>query len=363
MIPLITGLLVACMPTVEPDSNPNPQHTGDTATEISGESLGVISTIANDYSVGAIATVDLSSLAIQDTLAPTSGDTVVRALDTEIAVLNRLNTDTLRIYTPGQWDAPDLEVALPDLANPQDAKNCGGNTWVSLHNDTQLVAFDPHGRQVATADLSPWAGTDGAAEPASMTVVDGALLVAVQEIAQDDAWSADGGVIVRVDCTTSEVEVLVTASPSPVLVGGTSPNTLGIKTGLYGSLDGSVLLYDMTTGQQEILITEAELSADITAASIRGSEMVFLTADTDWNYSIHCMDISSGSLVTAATLSTFLADVAIDEYGRAWISAREGWSSESPSEPGLWLMEASTCELLNETPLHTTLPPYNVAFL
>jgi len=186
--------------------------------------------------------------------------------------------------------------------------------------------------------------------------------VAIQEIAQDDSWRGDGGVVARVDCSTGEVEALVQASPSPELIGGPNPTTIGIKTGLYGSLDGSVLLYDVTTGQKETLITEEELGLDITAASIRGQDMVFLTADTDWNYTIHCMDISKDSPVTATTLPSFLSDVAIDGYGRAWVSAREGWSSESPSESGLWLIDASTCDLLTEAPLHTTLPPYNVAF-
>ncbi len=363
MMTAFTWLLVSCMPTVKPDSNPNLQHTGDTTSGTLSESLAIISTSANDYSVGAIATINLSSLSINDTLAPTSGDTVVRSLDTDVAVLSRLNTDTLRIYTPGHWEAPDLEIALPDLANPQDAKTCGGNTWVSLHNEKQLSAFDNHGRLVASADLTPWVGTDGAAEASSLAVVEGELIVAIQEIAQDDGWRGDGGVIGRVDCATGEVEALVDASPSPSLIGGPNPTTIGIKTGIYGSLDGTVFLYDTTTGQREVLITEEELGVDITAASIRGSDMVFLSADADWNYSIHCMDISTGSHVTNMTLPSFLADVAIDDYGRAWVSAREGWSPDGASQPGLLLIDTSTCASLTDAPIHTTLPPYNVAFL
>lgn len=371
---MIRGLLVlvaGCMPSVIPDKAGSPGLAADTAdaedtgASESRQTLALVSTLASDYSVGALATLDLSTLALSDTLAPIAGDAVVRALETQAAVLNRLNTDTLRLYTPGSWSAPSLELALPDLSNPQDAAECGGKLWVSLHSADHIPAYDAAGRRVASADLSAWSGSDGAAEAMRMQVYDGALYVALEQFAQDDGWASEGGAVVRIDCETAEVVEVAAAAPSPSIVSGPVDGVLGLRTGLYGELDGELALLDLDTGERETVLTEAEVGADIVGFAIHGSSLVYLTAGADWSYGVHCLDLENGERTTGPSGASFLSDVAIDDRGRAWVSARAGWSGEGPEQPGLWVLDSERCTsvLAGSGAIRTTLAPYNVSFL
>ena len=71
----------------------------------------------------------------------------------------------MRVYDGDDWSTPMLEFALEDLSNPQDAVLCDGKLWVTQHNAARITAHDPEtGLIVDAIDLSPWAGSDGAAE-------------------------------------------------------------------------------------------------------------------------------------------------------------------------------------------------------
>ena len=118
---MIAMLMWACMPMVTPDKVGSPGLADPTAEDTAVADTGVaepvqthalISTIAEDYSVGAVAMVNLDTLALSDTLTPTSGDAVVRAVNSQAVVLNRLNTDTVQVFDPGDWSAPQLDFAL-----------------------------------------------------------------------------------------------------------------------------------------------------------------------------------------------------------------------------------------------------------
>jgi hypothetical protein len=361
--------MAGCMPSVTPDKLGTPDGV-DTAVELdSGEAppsqtMAVISTLADDYSVGAVATVDLVSLALLDTQAPTSGDAVVRAAGEEIVVLNRLNTDTLLLYTPGQWAAPTLELALPDLSNPQDAKWCGDKLWVTMHSADHLPAYDRSGTRVAQADLSRWAGSDGSAEALGLHVYEGGLYVALEQFAQDDGWESEGGAVVRVDCETSEVSLVADAAPSPAISPGPEAGSLLVRTGIYGQLDGKVELLDLATGQRQTLLRESDVGADITGAEIHGESLVYLSADADWTYRVHCRDLASGEETVGLSTDGFLSDLKIDDRGRAWVAARSGWG-EGAGAPGLYLLDAQTCSSIlgDGQRIRTTLSPYNLSLL
>jgi hypothetical protein len=357
--------LCGCMPSVVPDKNSPLGALDDTASGSGEMSLAVLSTIASDYSVGSLAVVHLDTLGLEDTLAPTSGDAVVRGLEDTVVVLNRLNTDTLRLYTPGAWVAPDLELALPDLSNPQDAVWCGERLWVSLHNADHLPAYDATGRRVAKADLSPWAGSDGSAEASGMVRVGERVVVALQQLAQDGGWTSEGGAIVAVDCETTEVQTLLEAPLSPSLVPGPKDGLLLVRTGLYGELDGAVVALEVETGEVETLLTEAEVGMDITDVASSSEDVVFLTATTEWTFGVHCLSLQTGSWQTGLVTSSYLSEVAMDDRGRAWVSVREGWGPEAALEPGLILFDAATCAPVLEdgASIKPTLAPFNVSFL
>src|SRR6185295_13686203 len=106
MLPL---LAFACGPEDSP-SDPiveqpwNPDH----------ETTAAVATVARDYTVGALATVDLDTMQIREELATISGDTRLVFDDGSLIVLNGYGVDTVRLYEPGVWTAPRLEIGLSD---------------------------------------------------------------------------------------------------------------------------------------------------------------------------------------------------------------------------------------------------------
>ena len=266
---------------------------------------------------------------------------------------------------PDDWSAPQLDFALPDLSNPQDAAWCADKLWVSLHTADYLPAYDAMGRRVMKADLSAWSGTDGAAEAAGMVAHDGALYVALEQFEQDAGWVSDGGVIVRVDCDSGAVSQVLRASPSPAIRPGPHAGTALVRSGLYGELDGMVQLLDLQTLETELWLSEADVGADITAAAVHGQTLLTLSADADWTYTLHCRSLRTGAQTTGLRTASYLSDLRVDDRGRAWVLARAGWSGDSDTAPGLHLFDPEDCTSLlpeGET-IRPTLNPYNVSFL
>ena len=366
---MIAMLLWGCMPMVTPDKVGSP-GLADTAVTDTGmpaptQTHALISTLADDYSVGAVAMVDLSTLALMDTLTPTSGDAVVRSVNSEAVVLNRLNTDTIQVFDPQDWSAPRIDFALPDLSNPQDAAWCGDKIWVSLHSADHLPAYDQLGRRIMKADLSDWSGTDGSAEATGMVVHEGALYVALEQFEQDGGWASEGGVVVRIDCDNGAVTEVLEAAPSPAIRPGPEPGTVLVRSGLYGELDGTLQLLDLETLQTEVWLSEAEVGADITASAVHDQTLLTVSADTDWTYTLHCWNLSSGEQTVGLRTASYLSDLRVDDRGRAWVLARAGWSGETQTAPGLHLFDPVDCTSLlpeGET-IRPILNPYNVSFL
>jgi hypothetical protein len=354
-----------CMPYVIPDERPIDSgnfHSGGPFSD--SAQTAIIATLADDYSLGALATISVNGLGVQDTLAPISGDAVVRTSQDKVVVLNRLNADTMRVYETS-WDSPALDIALEDLSNPQDAAICGGNLYVSVHNGSHIPAYDVGtGLLVDNVDLSPWAGTDGSAEAATM-VTDGAhLFVAVQQLKQDAGWVSDGGAILRADCTTGTLEQWAESAPSPVITEGINGETIGYKTGLFGAIDGEIGLFQRANAEKTVLVEEVQLGADIHAFAFSTSHLVYATADRDWNFQVHCLDLDTGVTAHSDTTSSYISDIAMDELGRAWVSRRLGWSDSVPDATGIDILTPAGCVSVfnDEALLPLSLAPFNVAF-
>jgi len=345
----------------------NPEQNGsDTGGLQDPQDAVYVSTIADDYSMGALVRVDLTHLKVEEDLTATTGDTVVVTTGEKVVVLNRLNTDTVRIYQPGEWTHPELEFALPDLSNPQDAVICNDQIWISQHNRDKLTAHSlTTGMVVGSVDLSPWTGADGFAEATNVFVQDDAIRIIVQEFNQNDNWSSEGGAILSVPCQGGTPSQLEEVGPSPSLVASNHPNIWGVRTGLYGEFDGAIYIMDGDSIQTPPIITEETVQADITSAALTTNHLMFITADTDWNYTVRCLELSTGNIQVAMSTSSFLSDLAIDYQGRAWVAARSGWSSEAPDPGGLYVFDPDQCDtaLTTEGPIRTTLNPYNISFL
>ena len=133
-------LLFSCMPVVTPWARHGAQPPADSGqqddTGGAGDTVAVLATVADDFSLGALATVNLQTWNISDGLAPISGDPVVVAAGQWLVQLNRYNYDTVRLYQPSAWLQPLWEVSLADGANP-------------LSRTTRHTTFAPHPRPPA----------------------------------------------------------------------------------------------------------------------------------------------------------------------------------------------------------------------
>ena len=352
----IAPFLIAfgCMPTVKtgPDGgarfssdsgvdSATPDDTGDATRPLTQV---LLTTIATDYSLGALATVDLETGQVDDALATTSGDSVVRSTDGRAVVLNRFNTDSVRLYDGEDWSQPTLEFALADLSNPHDAVICDDRLWVTQHNASQITAHDPEtGLVVDSIDLSRWTGSDGAAEASGMLVDGASILVSVQQFDQDAGWTSEGGALLRFPCAGGSASVVAEIGPSPGIASGSTGSDLVMRTGLYGTSDGVVAMVDAQTGDQTVLVTEAEFERDITGVAITPTTLVFITTTADWMYQIHCLDRATGVRTDGPQTTAFLSDLAIDDRGRAWVAARMGWAPDSPTQGGLTIVDAASC--------------------
>jgi len=353
-----------CLPTVKPLDIQNDTGRLPNGGTSPVQTEALVATIADDYSLGAVATISLAHLSIDDTLSPTSGDAVIRATDSHAVLLNRLNTDTVQVFSETLRE-PDTEIALPDLSNPQDAVFCDDKLWVSLHNSDTMPIFDiENSLMVGSVNLEEWAGTDGHAEASTMVRQESSVFLAVQEIRQDDAWVSDGGTILQIDCQSTAVIGQFEIGPSPVLKTGTEENLLGYKTGIYGDLDGEVGLFDVDGGETHPLVRESSLGIDIHDFAFSQNHLVYSVASEDWDFQLHCQNLTTGEIQSSPVTSSYLSDLSMDDQGRLWVSKRTGWSSGAPEPSGLDVIDPSTCQsfLTGGTPLQLTLPPFNVAF-
>ena len=370
----IAAVVAGCMPTVEPTAHNDSRFESDALVDTgagtdTGQSLAdstqlLLSTIASDYSLGAVATLDLQTGVVADALATTSGDAVVRSSGGLAIVLNRLNTDSVRVYDGDDWSTPMLEFALEDLSNPQDAVLCDGKLWVTQHNAARITAHDPEtGLIVDAIDLSPWAGSDGAAEASGMVRNGESVLVVVQQFDQDAGWVSEGGQLVQFPCEGGEPAEVTAIGPSPSIASGSSGPDVVVRTGLYGAIDGVIAEIDVSTGAQTVLTSEADVGRDITSVAVSDRTVVFLSTDADWIYQVHCVDRGTGLRTDGPQSAEFWADVVIDDRDRVWIAARAGWASDTPERGGLRTLNADTCRDTSPggEPIRTSLDPYNLA--
>ena len=156
--------------------------------------------------------------------------------------------------------------------------------------------------------------------------------------------------------------MVIDAAPSPSIASSADAGKIWVRTGVYGELDGSVMALNLQTFETEVVLTEAELGQDITSISGSPSGFVALSVDADWRYGVRCMDEATGVQVQGMQTDSFLSDVAIDDRGRVFITAREGWSDDGSVAPGLHVLDSQTCQPALSAPIQTTLDPYTVSF-
>lgn len=325
---------------------------------------GALVGTATDYQAGALWSYDPVGDALDDALAPASGDPLVVADGCRVFVLERGGADSLRAYAPGRYGAPRWERALPPGANAHAARRFGDQVWVTAFGLPELLAFDlEHGDPVAAVDLTAWADADGVPEAHSLVAVDGALVVALQRFRRDLGWAPEPGALVWVDPASGAVTRTLETGPSPTLLADPDPAAgLWLHTGVWFDDDGVLARLDPSTGAIQAVATEAELGGDLAAFAPDGQGGVVLVvappAGGDW--AVRCLR-ASGEVLGAWTTDAFVSDVQIDGRGHAWVALRASWTAGASDPTGLLGFDLASCAPLSPSPTSLLLEPYSIA--
>ncbi len=350
MTPLLFA--VACAPKVD--------ETALVATGTPGASdAAVLATVSEDYSVGALATVDLETWAVADTLTDISGDPAVVVSGGYVFQLDRFGYDTVRVYTPGAFSEPIAEFALEDLANPHDVVVCDGLAFLSAYGGAELAVHDPRtGHREGGVDLSAFDDGDGSPEPSRLVLApNGKVYAGLHQFDQGKGWVATGGTIVEVDCATRAV-TNSWAAPTPDVYDnpGAPSNVLvhSASTGFY--------LLDTDSGAlSDLLLADATIGASVDGVAAWGDGAVVTTFDDAYGYAVGCVDLTAWTYAEAERSPNYLTGIAANDRGEVWIGARTHWAT--PGAPnGALVYDGASCEARTDAPITTLLAPFSVAF-
>ena len=340
---------------------PDPPDTRDT-TEPPVGPFAVVST--TDFSVGALAQVDLESWAVSDTLTATSGDPSVVADGGWLFQVNGYNTDTIRVYAPGDLSAPLAEFSTGAGSNPHDVEVCGGKLFVSLFETTRIGIYDPaSGSEIGEVSLADWSDADGLPEVSSLVELDGVLYAALQHFDRDNGWTSTEGEVLEINCESGAVTQTWQVGSSPrITAHPTRPDALLVQTGVYWEADGGLWVLDTEQGlEEDAVLLESEAQVDLVSLATSESGSILLTAaGFESGSSLVCLDLSTGTWSSAADTGAWYARIDASPTGEAWISVRP---TPDDANHGLLVFDIDACAPRADPSWFTlTLPPYGVAF-
>lgn len=348
--PALLLLVVACNPPMGDD-------TGDTSDQ--GGTHAVVTT--TDFSVGALATVALDSLEVQDDITLTSADPFVFVQDDTVFQVNGFGVDNVTVYAPGDFTSVLAQFSTGAGTNPHDVALVDGDLYVTLYEEAHLGIFDPaDGTALGTVDLSAEAGSDGIPEASTMVRVAGRLYVALERLDRDDGWTDDGGTVVEIDPDSGLVTDSWAVGPSPVVYAHpTDPTRLVVRTGLYAQAVGGLAVLDPTEDAPEAPFADAStLGYGIAGwAAGPGGEGVLVAEHSDFTYSLKCVDLEGTVTDLYGPTGDWLTNPAVDPEGRVWVVVRS-----FTGDSGLMVVDPDPCEVVTDTLVETNLPPYQVAF-
>lgn len=352
-------LLLAC-------TKGGPADDTAAATACPGD-FAVLTTASDDYSVGALATVCLDDLSVQDSLASIAGDAQVEVSEGAVWVLNRSSQNSLRRYEPGLWGAPTWEVSTGEGSNPQSVAVCGDRVWVSRYESNSLLRLDPaDGAVLGEVDLSTWADDDGLAELSDLVAVGDTLVVAAQQLDRDNGWLPAGGAVLALSCADGALERAWNPGPNPTLEPVGDGRVL-VRTGVYfdaagaSAYDGTVRLLDVEGGNLgEPILQEGALQRNVGAAALAAESLIALSSSEDWRYQVLCQPLAGGSPVDLVDTTAFLPSLRANRRGEVWVTARSSWADASAAG-GVRVVDAAGCAVASDG-LTTTLDPVDIAF-
>jgi hypothetical protein len=313
----------------------------------------VLTTVTDGYNAGSLSVISLDDHTVCDDVTAVSPDPVVRVVDGTIVQINRYLHDSVRLYEPNRWSAPTLEYGVGVASNPQDAVRCADQWFVSLYGTSHIDVRDDKGRQVGQVDLTEYADIDGIPEASDLVHIDGSVYVGLQRWIRGEPWlSETEGAVVQIDCQAHRVVNSWVAPPNTRVTKGLDDSVL-----VYGDTNR---LYSLHPDQPILHDLGVQLPHMATVAAWTPSGIVAVTRSEDDRYHINCVGDGENA-VTLLSTGSYLVDAQANADEQVWITARRG-VSDFDAPGGLYVVDATKCELMNEQPIQTNLAPYSIAF-
>ena len=303
--------------------------------------------ITSDYQVGALATMNIETGTVIDTLSTVHADAAVSSGGDWVFQLNRLGMDSIRVYEPGQWSAPLVEFSTGDSSNPHDAVFCDNQIVVSLYAESHIALFEPTtGVQIDTIDLTQWADDDGSPEASSMVLLGDHIYVALQQFSD---WESASGTVLQIDCSTLEILNEWATGPSPSLTAiPENDHQLLLNTGSWFEPDGTLQVLDTLTGNlQSPFLDEATLGQDLYGAQVTPDGTVVAIgypingAD---EHTLYCGHIDGRMAEIGPSLPNFVSALVSLSNDRVIGSAVAPWSGKD-APTGIFEFDPRNCTI------------------
>ena len=360
-------LLGSGCPTVDDDDTVGDD---DDSAAAAHQTHAVLTT--TDFAVGALATVDLDTWGVTDSITATSADPFVRVDGGLVLQINRWQHDSVRIYDPATLTTPLAEFSTGAGSNPQEARFCGDHLFVTRLEETSIGVYDPgSGMAVGQVDLSAWVDDDGSPEATTMTRVGDTLYVGLQRLDRDSIWwtpSDGGGRVLELDCATREItREWTTASNVMVQRHPLDDDALLLVDGAYYtdeglvSLDGGIreLPLDGEPGPHQL--TDEDLGGNVIGVAATATGRGIVVTAEDVGHRVLCLDMADWTTTELLFTEAYIPEFAVNARGEAWIVVRS-WL-DPDDEGGLMVIDLETCtDLTGDDLIRFELEPFSVAF-
>ncbi len=335
---------------------------------ISGAAAVVVTT---DYRTGSWAVVSLDHAKVEKGFGIIHQDTICRysPITKKMYLVQRMGADAVAVMDPMNGYAIESEFSVGQATNAQDiAVVSTDRAYVPRYSSKSLLVLDPAtGENIEELDLSPWADSDGMAEPGWALANEGKVFVAIQRLKdfQPTGYSS----MLVFDGTTGKVikEIkLVGTDPFSKLRYCAPLDSIVIgEIGKLSVLDGGVeLLHTSDLTSSGFIITEKELGGDIIDVVIarhhKGYAIVSHSRD-DFSASTSVVSFDPD---TGKMLSTLAQSEAFDHsFLELTPSGEQLWVAQRKrTDPGVRVFDTQTDEELTSDPIDVGLAPFMICF-
>jgi hypothetical protein len=379
--------------------------TGELAIQVSvGDvndtpSFAIVQTVAPDFSGSEVVTLDPATEQVTKGYYIKDGsDYIVRSYGKDVFHIGRYNIDTIAKYNADAldtqvWSYTTQDTGDSNTRNPYDLISLSDTkAYLLRYGSDKVWIVNPQATQfddfkIGELDLSGYVADDntqGTPNPASATIADGKLFIAMQRLS--DSFSVNTAYVAVFDTATDE-EIETNANADDAVKGiplaGLNPlnhsvvnqgGTVYVTTrSSYSGVDLSLSLIEAISVSDYSLrsVLSAADITDNTAAFIGSSVVVsetkgyFVASETFFTPSYHELSTvysfnpTTGVIAdekVAATGTEQISYIALDAANYLWISV------SNPTNPGVDVIDSATDTKAQER-FATELNPVSIAFV